>query len=313
MITGPQEVASPAPSKAQAWQPFAHCLTAVLAKLGEDQHLILEVENQHRFVQFSGSGTDGLRAESVSNAFLDEADQLTAAQVAALVAAGWRRPTHVPDAIEAEQDSDGSPNFFAHFDAPVPFAEVADFAARTLAEVFEVSHPDALEYDAFDANGNPLSFPDLCRRQAPRSPPADEPDSAQELLAALRHITGFDDLGFDDDGDICLGWDGQVIFVRRPGPAPFARIWAPLVRGLDQTPELLARLNALNTGPSLVRYSVYEDTVFADAEVPVEPIVARHVDRALRCFLEATANADATLQREFGSACIEVSPGEVLH
>ncbi|MBK9681734.1 MAG: hypothetical protein IPO59_00030 [Betaproteobacteria bacterium] len=88
-----------------------------------------------------------------------EADQLTVDQVAALTAAGWRSPTHAPDASKAEKDPAGSPNFFADFDAPVPFDEVADLAVRTLVQIFEVSHPDQIEYDAFDTEGGQLSFP----------------------------------------------------------------------------------------------------------------------------------------------------------
>ena len=71
--------------------------------------------------------------------------------------AGWHAPTHDPDAPKARRDPAGSPNFFADFEAPVPFAEVADLAVRTLAGTLEVTHPDLLEYAACDADGNPLS------------------------------------------------------------------------------------------------------------------------------------------------------------
>jgi hypothetical protein len=76
-------------------------------------------------------------------------------------------PTHAPDASKAEKDPAGSPNFFADFDAPVPFEAVADFAVRTLFQVFEVAHPDQLVYNAFHTEGGQLSFPGLCRRRSP--------------------------------------------------------------------------------------------------------------------------------------------------
>ncbi len=310
---------SPQPSPAIGcdWQPFADRLVAVLATLKEDQNLILAVEHRHRFVQFTGSGTSGLRAEAVSNAYLAETDQLTRDQVAALIAAGWRSPTHAPDASKAERDPAGSPNFFVDFDAPVPFDEAADLAVRTLAQVFEVSHPDQLEYDAFDAAGNQISFPGMCRRRAVRPDSAAEPESslAQELLAAIREITGFGDLEFDNDGDICLPRGSQVIFVRRIGTTPFARIWSPLVREVEETPELLAQLNSLNTNAGLVRFCVHDGVVLAEADVAAEPTVARHVDLALRRFCDATDGVDAILQREFGgrTAFIELPPGALLH
>ncbi len=296
------EVAPPPHSLGRAWQPFADSLAAALATLSEDQNLILAVEHRQRFIQFAGSGPSGLRAEAVSSAYLAETDLLTGDQIAALTAAGWRSPTHAPDASKAEKDPAGSPNFFADFDAPVPFDEVADLAVRTLVQIFEVSHPDQLEYDAFDTEVGQLSFPGLCRRRAQRPGSAAESESsfAQELLAAIREINGFGDLEFDRDGDICLPRGSQVVFVRRLGTTPFLRIWSPLVRGVDETPELLGQLNSLNASAGLVRFSVYDGAVFAEADVAAEPIVAKHVDLALRRFCGATDGVDVMLQREFG-------------
>lgn len=317
MNTNLQAVAPLAPSVGRDWQPFVDRLAAALAKLGEDQNLILAVEHRQRFVQFAGSGASGLRAESVSNAYLAESDQLLGDQVAALIAAGWRSPTHAPDASMAEKDAAGSPNFFADFDAPVPFDEVADLAVRTLVQIFEVSRPDQLEYDSFHTEGGQLSFPGLCRRRTQRPGSAAESDSsfAQELLAAIREVTGFGDLEFDNDGDICLPHGSQVVFVRRLGATPFMRIWSPLVRGVRETPELLGQLNSLNASAGLVRFSAYDGVVFAEADVAAEPIVAKHVDIALRRFCDATDGVDVMLQRQFGgrTAFIELPPGALLH
>ena len=317
MNTNLQEVAPPARSLGRDWQPFTDRLAAALATLSENQNLIFAVEHRQRFVQFAGSGTSGLRAEAVSNAYLAESDQLTGDQVAALTAAGWRSPTHAPDASKAEKDPAGSPNFFADFDAPVPFDEVADLAVRALTQVFEVSHPDQLEYDAFDTMGDQISFPGLCRRRAQRPGSAAESESsfAQELLAAIREITGFGDVEFDNDGDICLPRGSQVVFVRRLGAAPFVRIWSPLVRGVDETPELLGQLNSLNASAGLVRFSLHDGVIFAEADVVADPIVPRHIDLALRRFCGATDGVDVMLQREFGgrTAFIEHLPGALLH
>jgi len=317
MNTNLQQVASSAPSLGRDWKAFADRLAAALAALGEDQNLILVVEHRHRFVQFTGSGTSGLRAEAVSNAYLADTDQLTGHQVAALVAGGWRRPTHAPDASKSEKDPAGSPNFFADFDAPVPFEAVADFAVRTLFQVFEVAHPDQLVYNAFHTEGGQLSLPDLCRREAQQADSAAESESsfAQALLAAIREVTGFGDLEFDRDGDICLPLRGsQVVFVRRLGATPFVRIWSPLVRGVDETTDLLVQLNSLNASAGLVRFSVYDGAVFAEADVAAEPIVAKHVDLALRRFCGATDGVDVMLQRECGgrTAFNDPSPGALL-
>jgi hypothetical protein len=188
---------------------------------------------------------------------------------------------------------------------------------RTLDEIFEVSYPDMLEYDAFDDKGNQISFPGLCRRRAERPGSATESDSpfAPELLAAIREITGFGDLEFDNDGDICLPRGNQVVFVRRLGVTPFVRIWLPLVRGVDETSDLLGQLNSLNASAGLVRFSVHDGVIFAEADVAAGPIVAKHVDLALRRFCGATDGVDVMLQREFGgrTAFIEHQPGALLH
>ncbi|HRE18803.1 MAG TPA: hypothetical protein PLW86_17320, partial [Rhodocyclaceae bacterium] len=105
----------------------------------------------------------------------------------------------------------------------MPFEAVADFAVRTLFQVFEVAHPDQLVYNAFHTEGGQLSLPDLCRREAQQADSAAESESsfAQALLAAIREVTGFGDLEFDRDGDICLPLRGsQVVFVRRLGATP---------------------------------------------------------------------------------------------
>jgi hypothetical protein len=317
MNTTLHEVAPPVPSPSCDWQPFTDRLAAALATLDEDQNLILEVEHRQRFVQFSGSGASGLRAETVSNAYLAENDQHTPDQVAALTAAGWRSPTHAPDASPAEQDRAGSPNYFADFAVPVPFGEVADLAVRTLAEVFAVADPGLLEYGAFTTQGHPLLFPGLCLRRAERSGSTSEsqPSIEQELLAAISAITGLNDLEFDSDGDICLSRGSQVLFVRRLGETPFARIWSPLLRGVDETPELLAHVNSLNGTATLVRFHVRDGVVLAEADWAAEPFVAMLVDQSLRQFCVETDGVDVLLQREFGGDTVVVGtpPGASLH
>jgi hypothetical protein len=105
-----------------------------------------------------------------------------------------------------------------------------------------------------------------------------------------------------------------VIFVRRLGTTPFVRIWSPLVRGVDATTDLLARLNSLNATSGLVRFSVHDGAVFAEADAAAEPIVAKHVDLALRRFCGAMDGVDEMLQREFGgrTAFNEPPPGALL-
>lgn len=106
-----------------------------------------------------------------------------------------------------------------------------------------------------------------------------------------------------------------MVFVRRLGATPFVRIWSPLVRGVDETPELLVQLNSLNASAGLVRFSIHDGVIFAEADVAARPLVAKLLDRALRRFCDATDGLDVMLPREFGgrTAFIERPPGTLLH
>ncbi|PIW09503.1 MAG: hypothetical protein COW39_04670, partial [Comamonadaceae bacterium CG17_big_fil_post_rev_8_21_14_2_50_60_13] len=95
-----------------AWPPFEQKLAAVLARLEEDQYLVISVKGTNRYVQFAGQGSFGMRVETTSNNYLSKPDQLDAEQVAALQQADWNDPTSDPDASAPENDPDGSPNFF---------------------------------------------------------------------------------------------------------------------------------------------------------------------------------------------------------
>ena len=132
---------TPASNFSVAWPPFAQKLAAVLAKLEEDQYLVLEVKQSDRFIQFAAQGAFGIRVETTSNHYLRKQEKLDARQIAALIKVGWRAPTGKPTDSTPESDPDGSPNFFAEFLTPVSFEEVANLTIRTFTEILRVPHP----------------------------------------------------------------------------------------------------------------------------------------------------------------------------
>jgi hypothetical protein len=101
-----------------AWPPFAEKLAAALAKLEEDQYLILLVKRSNRFVQFAAQGSYGMRVETTSNAYLSKPEKLNERQVVMLLQSGWSDSTASPDESTPENDPDGSPNFFVEFPDP---------------------------------------------------------------------------------------------------------------------------------------------------------------------------------------------------
>ena len=60
------------------------------------------------------------------------------------------------------------------------------------------------------------------------------------------------------------------------------------------------KISVDSCGAKSVRFSIHDGVVFAEADVAAEPIVAKRVDLALRCFCGATDGVDVMLQREFG-------------
>ena len=101
---------------------------------------------------------DGLRAEAVSNGYLDDDNELTPDQEAAMVALGWLPPFD-DEGIERAQ------NYYQELAAPVTFVDVAALAVHTLAYVYGVAYPQDLTYLALDGNKprgeRDLTFPDL--------------------------------------------------------------------------------------------------------------------------------------------------------
>jgi hypothetical protein len=72
----------------RAWASFSKRLASVLAKLEEDQCLIICAMSGNRFVQFACLGEGGMRAEVTSNHCLDGKDRLNRRQISWLRAHG---------------------------------------------------------------------------------------------------------------------------------------------------------------------------------------------------------------------------------
>ncbi len=147
-----------------AWERFAHSVAAALVKLAKDECLILSETKHHRFVQFLDLGSEGMRAEAVSNDYLQKADQLSRAAIDILLAIGWDSPTHSADTEDgAERPSSGSPNFHMHLGHPLPIAAIAVSAVQTLTYAFGARSLSELRYRAFNTKNTAdrVDFPAL--------------------------------------------------------------------------------------------------------------------------------------------------------
>ena len=297
------------------WPPFAKTLAAVLGKLEEDQFLIVSVKRSNRYVQFAAQGSFGMRAETTSNHYLPETEQLTQAQIADLVEAGWNPPTRPPAESTPEADPDGSPNFFIDFRKPGNFTKVSRKAVSALAGILGVPHPGYLEYTLFDADGNTITVPELGLKCGDAEPPTDPDPLPSRLLATVRELTGIPDLGFDDDGDIALNYGPVTAFVRLIDGPPRVAIFSPLLTEVEKTPALLARLNELNSGRAHLHFYARMNVVFAVTEIPAEPYVPDQVSIAVQDFCVTAEGAHEILSAEFGSPEYfpGAAPGTIRH
>ena len=290
-----------------AWGPFAHALARALEQLDEDQFLVISDKGSSRFVQFAAQGSFGLRAEVVSNAYLQPTEWFDAIDIARLGAMGWRAPTGAPDTATPELDPDGSPNFHIDCPTPVAFAEIAQTAVRALVQVLGVHHPSWLQYDAFDGAGDALDLPPLgLQRRPPKEPTREALAPRQLLLATVREATGLDGLELDEDGDVPVRYGSVAAFVRHVAEPPSVRYQGLLLCEVEPDARLQDRLNSLNDAGGPVRFYLHDDAVLAYAEIPASPFVAEHVRQTLHAFFERCDGIGPELRRQFGG---ELLPG----
>jgi len=150
------------------WCPFAERLAEALSVMDEDQYLIISSKTDNRYVQFSAQGSFGMRAETVSNTYLDDAHRHSDEDLLMLRSFGWNDPTSGPG-VPPTADPDGSPNHYREWAAPVDFADIAILAVRTLIEVLDIAAPGWLHYSAFDTDDREILIPGLRLKKQPMS------------------------------------------------------------------------------------------------------------------------------------------------
>ena len=278
-----------------AWPAFERKLAETLAALEEDQYLVVSAKRGWAYVQFAAQGSFGLRAECVGNNYLDEAHALSAGQKARMRRMGWSSPRGTL-----------SPNFFRDFDRPVPCADVARMAVRALTEVFEIPHPGALMYKAFDKKERTILVPTLGLKREEPAPPPEKPceDTVEGLrklvLKAIREGSGNADLELDEDGDIALRFGSAAVFVRVLDDPLGVRMFSPLLEDVEADDRLLDRLNELNAEMRFARFFVVEGRVIVAMETFVAPFVAEHVTRACLQLGSLADRIGGEVQKEFG-------------
>jgi hypothetical protein len=204
------------------WPRLERALATVLPRLATRHCLILEMRGAHAYVQFTGFGRGSVRAETVSNQYLDARHKLDRRQHLTLLRLGWEPPNNQPPPFTPTRDArGGSPNFYVDRAPPVSWRALARLAVATCRAVHGVARPGALRYEAFTVEGAELDFPELGLRRrrrpvraAANGPPAPAPDAYAPPppvgLADLRIVLG-------PDGEVTVQGPADTLVARLHG------------------------------------------------------------------------------------------------
>ena len=301
-----------------AWPGFARELARTLAQLEVDQYLILSARQKpDHYVQFAQQGPSGLRAETVSNAFLEEWEQLDEQAQSKLLELGWHAPTTAPP---QPLDPDGSPNYFRDWPLPVPYEAVAALAVQTLQQVVDVRHPGLLSYKAFAKGGSPLVLPNLGLVRVPlpapktteqtpvdRAPVAPSvPNNPAELMdqvkAVFKVLLNLNEVQLDPDGDIPLHSDSAFVYIRVQKQAPIVSVFAPLVWNIGEPDDIETTVNQLNLGNFWLRVYWNGTGVVAQSDVVGNPLSADQLRMAFVAVADLVEQQAKQLQQRYGGS-----------
>ncbi len=279
-------------------------LVAVLKERETGDLLTLQAKDSGEWIQVAVESRS-FRIEVKSNYFREDDQQLSFKQVIGLAAIGWSAPSGTPEQSTPESDIAGSPNFFMDLRVPLRLKALETVIARTFVEVFGVSSPDALDYEAFDAEGNSLCLPVLGLEPVVDSLDSNlNPKLPQLVLDVVRELTGIHALKWDDEGDIggiTLG--GIVAYIRLVEDRPYLRIYTPLLMEAYGSPALLEKLNELNTVNGFMHLCLMPNgCVMAVSDVLVSPFVTSHVANSLGNFLQIADEYATEIVAEFAGA-----------
>jgi hypothetical protein len=112
-----------------------------------------------------------------------------------------------------------------------------------------------------------------------------------------------DHLQKDEDGMIPIRAGSAVVNVRLAEGGeghPILEVFAPLLRAIQKTPELMERLNDVNAGLTFARAFWVDDQVILTIELRAESLDADQVAQAVSVVSLAANYWDTAIRQEFG-------------
>ncbi len=296
-----------------AWADFRGRLADRTAGMDDDDVLIVEfsgvVDDECEvapYVQLCAYGGDLVRAEAVSNHWLDARCALSAEAEEALVALGWCEP----------RDKPGWENYYLTFERRSA-DEVAVLAVRTLREVYGVPHPAFLEAGGLEIGSAAV--------EAAAEAEADLPTADDESVAAfvsdqaqLQRLVDDavaavnPDLTHDSDGDIPILTAESVVFIRVRADRPAVEVFAEVLVDVEDTQRLLVELDLLNSGHPLWKFTRRGTVVTMRVELPAVPFAPAQLRTVVDQFVtEVDEIGRALAVRVKGTRFFESAPAAI--
>jgi len=289
-------------STSPAWSAFSDRLVSALQSLESGQWLIIQKQGTPDWVQFVAEGNGKYRAETKSNFYRELDQELTLEQQECLSRIGWKQPTGTGSESTPEGDPHGSPNYFLDLSLPRHANKLVNVTVATFVDVLGVVEPDGLVYEAFYPNGDSLSLPQLGLK-----PLINEQDNSKnpqlrlQLLGMVKELTGIDTFAYDDDGDLGpINFGCVSAFARLVEDQPYLRLYSPVLDDVDQSPELLSRINELNCTHGFLHLCILNDCVTIVSDILIEPFLVGYVAHGMGNFLQLADQFASELREEFG-------------
>jgi hypothetical protein len=130
--------------------------------------------------------------------------------------------------------------------------------------------------------------------------PKNQDELKSALLAAVTEATGLTDLEYGEHDGFSLSYDGTPVFLRVDPDEPVVYLMAPVLRGLEPTPELLAALNEANNDQHFLTFSLLDCGVLGSTSVDCDPFVPEAVLRAMARLGKAAIVVSRDLHHQFG-------------
>lgn len=289
-----------------AWDELETTLAERLAGMGPDDLAIIEsleavdLQGATPYVQFCAWETERglmLRAEAVSNHYLDATRHLSPSGERELESLGFGRPTY---GVGDEPDS-GSANWYV--DLLAEDVEVlACMTVRAFRRAYGITHPafltaDGLLPDAPHEHAAPVAAPEPLVVAV-----VDSPDALREVTApVLEELLGQAPRR-DDDGDFLVPSDHGGFWVIPSHDAPALDLTATVATDVSDRSLALLEVNRLNRRDALVQHTLVDDTVLAHLRIDCAPFTPVHVRSQVAHFRTALDEAIRTLTETLDAA-----------